>query len=290
MRPSLTTRAELPFEPPYDRRAALRLLAAHAVPGAEVVDLIAGSYRRLFPTPLGAVSATLQLLPDRVIVQADADPSATSALLPAVRALLDLDADPAAIAAKFADDDRIGPLVAARPGLRVMGHPSGWEAAVTTILGQQVSLAAARTFAGRLLARFGDDHPSGLTSFPSSEVVAGADPEQLRAAMGITTGRSATIQRTAEAFADGLVVAPDSDHGEARRRLLAIPGIGPWTVDYLAVRALGDRDAFPSGDLVLRRALGDVDTKTALAMSQPWRPLRAYALLQLWTSFAPSLA
>jgi 3-methyladenine DNA glycosylase/8-oxoguanine DNA glycosylase len=268
----------------------LRVLASHAVPGAEIVDLDAGSYRRLLPGPNGPTAITISFLRDAATVEIDADPGTAEALRPAVVHLLDAEADPAKIAAILGTDGRLGPLVAARPGLRVVGHPNGWEAAVTTVLGQQVSLAAARTFAGRLSARYGTPHSSGLRWFPTPQTIAAADPEELRAAVGITRTRGRTVQRTAEAFAAGLVLAPEVDHADARRSLLGIPGIGPWTIEYLAVRVLGDRDAFPSGDLVLRRALGDVGAKEAEALSQAWRPLRAYALLHLWTSAVPALA
>jgi len=288
--PLTSTRLELSFAPPYDSRSVLRVLASHAVPGAEIVDLEAGSYRRLMSGPRGPVAVTISFREDAATVEIDADLGTADALRPALVHLLDAEADPARIAAVLGTDERLSPLVAARPGLRVVGHPNGWEAAVSTVLGQQVSLAAARTFAGRLVSRYGSVHSSGLRCFPSPETVAAADPEELRAAMGITGTRGRTVQRTADAFAAGLILAPEVDHADARRRLLHIPGIGPWTVEYLAVRVLADRDAFPSGDLVLRRALGDVDAKEAEALSQPWRPLRAYALLHLWTSAVPALA
>lgn len=285
-----STRLELSFIPPYDSRSVLRVLVSHAVPEAEIIDLEEGSYRRLLPGPRGLVAVTIRFGRDAATVAIDADPETAQALRPSILHLLDAEADPAQIAAVLRTDGRLAPLVAARPGLRVVGHPVGWEAAVTTVLGQQVSLAAARTFAGRLVARYGAPHPSGLRAFPTPDTVAGADSEELRAAMGITGTRGRTLQHTAEAFAAGLVLAPEVDHADARRRLLAIPGIGPWTAEYLAVRVLGDRDAFPSGDLVLRRALGDVTAKEAEALSQSWRPLRAYALLHLWTSAVPALA
>ncbi len=290
MSASPTTELELGFLGPYDVRAALRLLEAHAIRGAEVVDVDSASYRRLFPADGGPVAVSVRFDSQRVTATVEADPQTAATLVPAIRHLFDLDMDPAALGLRFAGDPLIGPLVAARPGLRVIGHPNGWEAALTTVLGQQVSLAAARTFSRRLVAGFGAEHASGLRTFPAAPLVAELDHEELRAAIGITRSRASTLLHVARAFAGGLSISPASDPTEARRLLLAIPGVGPWTADYLAVRVLADRDAFPSGDLVLRKALGDVDTKTAEAMSQPWRPMRAYALLHLWTSVAPSLA
>ncbi|THG28632.1 DNA-3-methyladenine glycosylase family protein [Naasia lichenicola] len=289
MSSSASTELELRFLGPYDVRAALRLLEAHAIQGAEVVDVDSASYRRLFPSVGGPVAASMRFDSERMVATVEAGLETARTLVPAIRHLFDLDMDPAALGIRFAEDPRIGPLIAARPGLRVIGHPNGWEAALTTVLGQQVSLAAARTFSGRLVARFGGEHGSGLRTFPPAALVAELDHEELRAAIGITRSRASTLLHVARAFADGLSISPASDPTVARRLLLAIPGVGPWTADYLAVRVLADRDAFPSGDLVLRKALGNVDAKTAEALSEPWRPVRAYALLHLWTSVAPSL-
>ena len=194
----------------------------------------------------------------------------------------------------------LAPLVAARPGLRVVGSTDGWETAVTTVLGQQVSVAAARTFAGRLVALLGppadpslagtDDgagDPDGRPrTFPSPQAVAAVDPARLASAIGLTGARARTVRALAEAAADGLALGPDADPATVRAELLALPGIGPWTVDYLALRALGDRDACPSSDLVLRRALGGITAREVEAVSQRWRPWRAYAVTHLWTEAA----
>ena len=281
----------LPFEPPYDSEVALAVLSAHTIPGSESTDLSAGTHTRLIPTPSGPVAVTIRFAVDRVLVRtaADADPAA---IAPVVRRWLDLDADLGEVRRALGADPLLGPLVAARPGLRVIGHPNGFAAAMTTVLGQQVSLAAARTFAGRLVAAYGIPGPAGLTVFPTPECVAAATPDELRQAVRIPASRARTLLALAEACADGLVIAPDGDHSDIRRRLLAVPGIGPWTADYLAVRVLGDRDAYPAGDLVLRRALGGVSEKVATAMAAAWSPYRAYALFQLWTQavYGTSLA
>jgi 3-methyladenine DNA glycosylase/8-oxoguanine DNA glycosylase len=206
-----------------------------------------------------------------------------------VRDWLDLDADLDDVERGFADDPVLGPLVAARPGIRVTGNPDGFETAVMTVLGQQVSLAAARTFTGRLVAAYGEPIAgTGLTRFPRADRLAAADVDELRAAVGVTNSRARTIHALAEVVADGLVIAPDVDHADARRRLLAVPGIGPWTVEYLAVRALGDRDAWPAGDLVLRRVMGGLTTKQAEAAGAVWSPWRAYALFHLWAAVLPT--
>jgi AraC family transcriptional regulator, regulatory protein of adaptative response / DNA-3-methyladenine glycosylase II len=198
------------------------------------------------------------------------------------RQLLDLDADACAINAVLAADGLLAPLVAARPGLRVPGAYDGFELAVRAVLGQQVSVPAARTLAGRLASRFGTriEVPGGLPSvlFPGPAALAGADLSGL----GLTTTRQATLRALAAAVAAGDVAL---DHGadpeETAARLAGLPGIGPWTISYILMRAVGDPDAFPASDLGLRRALGHLGGSTARA--DRWRPWRAYAAVHLWT-------
>nr|WP_226921308.1 AlkA N-terminal domain-containing protein [Georgenia subflava] len=280
-------RVWLDLVPPFAVDAALAALAAHAVPGVEVVDVDAGRSTRTVPGGHGPAVVSVRLGEDRVDAHLDlAHPDDEPAVVALVRRWLDLDHDPAAVADVLGDDPVLGPLVAARPGLRVLGHVDGFEAAVSTVLGQQVSLAAARTFTARLVAAFGTPAPGGLTAFPRPETLAAVDPDQLRVAVRVTGARARTVHALAVACADGLTIEPDMDPAETRHRLLALPGIGPWTADYLALRVLGDRDAFPAGDLVLRRALGGVGAAAARATAERWRPVRAYAVTHLWTAAA----
>jgi AraC family transcriptional regulator of adaptative response / DNA-3-methyladenine glycosylase II len=276
----------LPFTPPYQPLPALATLAAHAIPGSEITDIAARSHTRLFPDAGGPIAATVTFADDHVLVAAGTDAAGAAGLTPLIRRWLDLDADPESIYGALRRDPVIGPLVTVRPGLRVIGYPDGFEAAVTTVLGQQVSVAACRTFAGRLTAAYGVPGPAGLTVFPTPRRLAAATPDELQRAVGLTGSRARTLHGLAEACAAGLVIAPDTDHAEVRRRLLALHGIGPWSADYLAVRALGDRNAFVPGDLVLRKALGKITAKQAEAASAAWSPQRAYALFQLWTATA----
>lgn len=274
----------VPFVPPFAARPALRTLAAHAVPRAEVVDVEAGTHTRLVDVGGRSVPVTTHLTDESVrVAVADPDPAAVATAVAAVRRWLDLDHDPAAVAAALGHDPLLSPLVRRRPGLRVVGHPDGFEAAVVTVLGQQVSLAAARTFAGRLAAAFGEPGPGGLTRFPGPETLARPDPEVLRQATGVTGARARTLSALARACAEGLRLAPDGDDAVTRARLLALPGVGPWTVEYLAVRVLGDRDALPAGDLVLRRRLGARSSAEVTRIAEPWRPWRAYGVVHLWT-------
>jgi len=278
---------QLPVTGPFDGTALQAALAAHAVPGLEAVDTAAGTCTRLFDSPAGSVPGTVRIQPDGVQLALDTgEASVLSVITTAVRRWLDLDLDPSRVAAALGADPLVGPLVAARPGLRIPGYLDGFEGAVCTVLGQQVSLPAARTFAGRLVAAFGTAHPSGLRGFPAPARLAAAGPEAIQSAVRLTNARSRTVQALAEACADGLAISPDGDHSLIRRRLLGLPGIGPWTAEYLAMRALHDRDAFPEGDLVLQRALGAGSVKEVRAHGSSWTPLRAYAVFHLWTAHA----
>lgn len=280
------TALDLDFVEPFDAGSTLRILAAHAIPGLEEVDLATGTYTRLLRAPSGVVRTELSMTGDRISAKVDTEATQDLEFVKAkVQVLLDLDADPAVISAALGADPIVGPLVAARPGLRVIGYPDFYEALVLTVLGQQVSLAAARTFGGRLVAAFGTSGPSNLRIFPSAEVLATISVDELREAVGLTGARANTVLSVAEACADGLFVDAQ-DVADVRAKLLALKGIGPWTADYLTVRALGDRDGFAPGDLVLRRALGVKTEREAAAIAEVWSPYRAYALLHLWTEAA----
>lgn len=285
--------ALLPVDGPLDVRSLRRFLDAHVVAGLDVVDDAAGTTTRSLDGPHGPAVATISW-PDEA--RGPAGPFSLSvrlrlshgddrdAVVVLLRRWLDLDADSERIAADLGRDDRLGPLVAARPGLRIPGSVNGAETALFTVLGQQVSLAAARTFQGRLVATLSPVNALGFRSSPDPAAVADAHTEDLRAALGITRSRVAALQALARVLADGLELAPHVDQADARRRLLSVKGIGPWTADYVALRCLRDDDAFPSGDLILRRALGAKTPAEAIRLAEPWRPWRGYATLHLWTA------
>jgi 3-methyladenine DNA glycosylase/8-oxoguanine DNA glycosylase len=276
---------------PLDVRSLRRFLDAHVVAGLDAVDHAAGTTTRSLDGPHGPAVATIfwpneahaapSSLRVRLVLSHGDDRDAVVALL---RRWLDLDADSERIAAELGRDDRLGPLVAARPGLRIPGSVNGAETALFTVLGQQVSLAAARTFQGRLVAAVSPANAWGFRSSPDPAVIADAHTEDLRTTLGITRSRVAALQALARVLADGLELAPHVDQADARRRLLAVKGIGPWTADYVALRCLRDDDAFPSGDLILRRALGAKTPVEAIRLAEPWRPWRGYATLHLWTA------
>lgn len=280
----------LGYRPPLAVSPMLAALRAHAVPGLERAGTgDAAVHTRVVMGPGGPAVATVDLgAGDGVVglTLRPADPRDVAHLVLAIRRWLDLDADPIAVAAALGADPLLSPLVAARPGLRVLGVPDGFECAALAVLGQQVSLGAARTFAGRLVEAYGRPAAEGLSGFPHPGELAEADPARLREAIGVTGARAATLQALAAAVRDGLDLTPRADRRRMRARLLALPGVGPWTADVLALRALGDRDAFVPGDLVLRRALGVTRPADAEARAEAWRPWRAYALFHLWTARA----
>ncbi|WP_214408765.1 DNA-3-methyladenine glycosylase 2 family protein [Sphaerisporangium fuscum] len=297
-----TLNLRLAHRTPYDSGTLFRYLAARAIPGVEEAD--ATAYRRAVPGGLitlvpGDGHFTLSVTLD--------DTRHLARIVARCRRLLDLDADPDAIAAALGTT-ALRPLLALRPGLRVPGAFDGFELAVRAVVGQQVSVAGARTLLGRIAARAGmpakpcditttaahpepgatvspsgspnGDHPRLL--FPTAERLAEADLTGL----GLTGRRIATLKILAEKAATGeLDLDGGADPAETASRLLAIPGIGPWTTGYIVMRALHDPDAWPTGDLGLRRAMKALDiTEDDI---DRWRPWRAYAALHLWSSEHP---
>lgn len=284
----------LPFRPPLDGAALLSFLATRAVPGVEVVS--GGVYARTAEVygTAGVVEATVDETRGSLSLTLSGlgPASALEASRRAAR-LFDLDADPATISAHLAADPLLASLVARRPGLRVPGAWDPFETAVRTVLGQQVSVKAARTLAARLAARFGRPLPAetareGLTLlFPGASDLAEADV----ASVGLTSKRAETLRHLAREVALGRIdFGPAASLEEAEARLASVPGIGPWTARLVALRALGEPDAFPAGDLGLRKALAEGNDLPSLAAvearSRAWRPWRAYALIHLWTELA----
>jgi AraC family transcriptional regulator of adaptative response / DNA-3-methyladenine glycosylase II len=304
----------LEYRPPLDFEALLDFLGTRAVPGVEEVR--DGAYRRVLRLPHGngivalrpggATAETAAAVADVAIGDGDAvaagsrgrsidchlwlaDPRDQDAAIRACRDLLDLDADPSAIGAALGDDPLLGPLLRDDPGRRVPGHPDPHELAVRAVLGQQVSVAAARTLAGRLAAAHGeptaDPEGGGLShAFPTAAALAEVDPESL--AMPRSRARALLALTGALAHGD-LVLEPGTDPDGADAALQELPGIGPWTASYVRMRALGDRDVFLPTDLGVRHALewlGEPgDPRSAATAAERWRPWRSYALIHLWS-------
>ena len=275
----------LPYRAPIDLDALLRFLGARAVPGVE--DWSGGVYTRSLTLPHGPAVAALSAGPGYVRCELRlGDLRDLSAAVQRSRRLLDLDADPGAVAAALGADPLLGPMVAKAPGLRVPGHVDGAEMAVRAVLGQQVSVEAARKLAAKLTDAYGTalpvPHGPVTRLFPT--------PAALREAeVGMPAARLRALRGTAAALDDGTIeLHPGVDRAEAERRLLALPGIGPWTASYLALRALRDPDVFLPTDVGVRHALTrnglPADPASAAALAETWRPWRSYALLQLWHS------
>jgi AraC family transcriptional regulator of adaptative response / DNA-3-methyladenine glycosylase II len=225
--------------------------------------------------------------PDHVLCRVDlADVADLTTAISRCRRLLDLDADPEAVDRALGADPALAPLVRAAPGRRVPRTVDGAEFAVRAVLGQQVSTAAARTTTATLVAACGEvvhDPIGGLTRlFPTPDRLAGARP-------GLTRTRRRTFASLVDALSSGrLDLGPGADRAAAREVRASLPGIGPWTVEMVAMRALGDPDAFPESDLGVRRGAGSLGlSPTAGALwkrSIPWRPWRAYAVQHLWAA------
>jgi DNA-3-methyladenine glycosylase II len=307
---------ELPFRAPYDWPRVLRFFSGRATPGVEAVE--DGAWLRAidFNGASGTLAVRRHARKHCLVVQIDGPVSAHAAALAApLTRMFDVQADPAAIAAHLRTDPWLAPLVAAVPGLRVPGAWSGFELVVRAIVGQQVSVKAATTIIGRLVERVGvpiEGHSHARTAwrFPTPAALAAAD----LAGIGMPGKRVAALQGFALAVASGAVViernhaAPPSrgkrqgrqidaatsatdDLDAMRAALLALPGIGPWTVEYVAMRAWRDANAWPATDLVLMQAIAARDPALVRATQQrtrtdAWTPWRAYAAMHLWNEIA----
>ncbi|MFN8145865.1 MAG: Ada metal-binding domain-containing protein [Candidatus Nanopelagicales bacterium] len=273
---------------PYDAEAVGEFLSARAIGGLEehVVDPRGWTHRRV--VALGARTAVVdvRVVDDHVVVRADADVRATSLLVSRVRRWLDLDAEPAMVGAALASDPALAPLVAARPGLRVPTTVDPWETVVRAIVGQQVSVAGARTILGRIVTAYGA--PAGeLVAFPTAAELAAADPGDV-AALGMPGARARTVVAVAAAVADGSLDLLAGDPADVGAALEALPGVGPWTSAYVRLRALGDPDVLPATDLGIRhgaRVVGLPEHPRALdEHARAWSPWRSYAAQHLWTA------
>lgn len=284
----------LPYRTPMDGESLIAFLRQRSVPGVE--EVVDGAYRRSLRLPHGAGTVELQPIDGHIRARfwlEDLRDLATA--VQRSRRLLDLDSDPHAVVEALGRDAVLGPLVRASPGRRVAGHVDAGELAVRAVLGQQISLAGAATLAARLVAEHGTalERPLGAVThlFPSPQTLAGVDPATL--AMPATR-RRAVLALTAALAANELVLDGGADRDEARKKLLALPGIGPWTAAYVSMRALRDPDSFLPTDLGVRHALQQLGHGAARAdverLAERWRPYRAYAVQHLWAKLTDSRA
>ena len=283
-----TVSLRLPVRVPFAYEGVFGHLAASVVPGCEEVR--DGSFRRTLRLPFGNGIASLTPAPDHVrcLLVLDDFRDLTTAIS-RCRRLLDLDADPQAVIDVLESNAVLAPVVAKAPGQRIPRTVDEAELAVRTVLGQQVSMKAARTHAGRLVTAYGQpvqDANGALThTFPSIEQLGDIDPAHL----AVPRSRRRTLIALIAGLADGSVVLnAGCDWDAARRQLLALPGIGPWTAEVIAMRGLGDPDAFPVSDLGLCLAAEQLglpgDQRALDARSRQWRPWRSYATQHLWTT------
>jgi AraC family transcriptional regulator, regulatory protein of adaptative response / DNA-3-methyladenine glycosylase II len=263
----------LPYREPMDVRSILDFFGAHAVEGLESYDGI--TYTRVLSAPGGpalvAVSAGDGALTCRIRLHDGGDLGAVTAR---VRRLFDLDADPVAVDAALGTDPALAPLVRKHPGLRSPGAADGFETAVCTVVGQQISVTGARTVLGRIVAEHGAPVFDGWRMFPSPAVLAEVDP----ATLPMPRSRGRTIVALAAA---GLPLDGGADRDDLHARLLALPGIGPWTADYLRMRSGGDPDVLLASDLAVRHAADDLGLDLSDGRPQ-WAPWRSYATHHLW--------
>ncbi|TME77935.1 MAG: helix-turn-helix domain-containing protein, partial [Chloroflexi bacterium] len=280
----------LPYRPPLDWQALAGWLRTRALPG--VAEVNGRVYRRTLRLPRGAGVVALEPVDTHIqcTLRLESMADLTSAVRQC-RRLLDLDADPLSVVEVLSKDRRLSSIVKKRPGLRAPGAVDGTELAIQAVLGQQVSLAAARTLASRLVTAHGDvikiADPTLTHLFPHAASIADADLARL----GVPATRRATLRAVARAVAGGtLALDPGADRTETYHQLLQLPGIGEWTAGYIVMRALGDPDTFLPSDLGIKKAVARLGIgSNARAISDhaaAWRPWRSYATHQLWATLS----
>ncbi len=281
----------LAYRPPFDWKGLLRFFAHRAAEGAEFVDnqtygrtLAIGKHRGwLTVAPIEGKTALRVTLSDSLS-------PALPRILGQLRRMFDLDARPDQIAQQLSADSYLAPLVTRFPGARLPGAMNGFEVAARAIIGQRISVAAATTIAGRFTNTFGQPIKTPFAALtclaPTAERMADADPSEI-ASLGLTQVRAHSLIALAKFWSDrNFDIHGPANPQAAIEELQTLPGIGPWTASYIAMRALQWPDAFPAGDLVLCKSAGNITPKQLEAMSQPWRPWRAYAAILLWNNAA----
>ena len=272
-------RVVMPYRPPYDWAAMVRFLGARATPGVERVD--ERGYQRSISIGgyFGSIAVSQMTGADALTVDvAITNPALVPPIVERVARMFDVDHDPVAVTTCLSREPLLKRMCMSHPGIRVPGGWDPFELAVRAILGQQISVTAATTMAGRVAARWGEAvealHEVDRL-FPSPSILADAPLEEA----GIIRTRANTIRSLAQRVTAGQL---DFESAMVLDALMDVPGIGPWTAQYIAMRALRQVDAFPSGDLVLRRVAGNLTARALDARSARWRPWRAYAVMLLW--------
>ena len=282
----------LAYTPPLDWPALAGFLASRGAAGVEQWD--GEHYARNLEVDGCRGWVRVSAMADKPALQVRCSPGLAPVQAPLkqhLRRLFDLDAQPQAIRAQLGRDPLLGELIRRRPGVRVPGALDGFELALRAVLGQQISVRAATTVFARFAQRFGErldeDGAAGAGCLaPTATAVAAASHAEL-IALGLTGRRAATVQALAHAVAvDGLRLEAGVDLARTREQLIALPGIGPWTASYVAMRALRDADALPEADLGLMKGVAATRPRELLQRAEAWRPWRAYAAMLLWTALS----
>jgi AraC family transcriptional regulator of adaptative response / DNA-3-methyladenine glycosylase II len=282
---SIELQLRLHYQKPFLWEPLKRALLAHMIPGLENINTEHETLERMVRTEHGHAKLTLSLKKPidtidaavNVIAMEDIDE-----VISVIKRIFDLDCNPAAISEKFIDDPLLGSLVKARPGLRICGMFDPFELLINTIIGQQISIAAARTLSTRLVHAYGQ-RIDNLYVFPTPKTIIEADPLEIYEKTKLNHKKIATIRAVSQLIVGGLDLSNIANHKATKEKLLSVKGIGPWTVEYLALRGFGDPDGFPADDLIVKRALGVGTSKAAEKMAEAWRPYRGYATMHIWT-------
>lgn len=284
----MVTTLLVPVDGAWDIADARVMLRYDAVPGTARFESTGGYTRVLSDDDGEPRPVTVHLAPTGVRVQAPGSWDGDR-LAQLIRWWFDLSAPLETIEDRLGADEHLGRLVRARPGLRITRCPGDFAAVLITVIGQNVSLAAMHRFAARLIAAHGSAAGRGLHAFPSPADLAVVPVDELRATVGVTGARARTLHGVAELFAAGFRLPRRGAEAAAPlEELRALPGIGPWTIEYLRLRATDDPDALPASDAVLRRAMGGLDAGAVEDRAAAWAPYRSYATARLWSTQAPT--
>ena len=271
---------------PLDTAAIFSTLASHEIAGLTETRPDRLTHRRVLEFEGRPVILTVWFDGSGVTIEGETGDGPWPGVEPLVRHWFDLDTDIEAVDRHLGVHPQFKDQVRARPGIRVTRYPELAESAILTVLGQQISLAAARTFAGRLVAAYGEE-VDGLFAFPDPARIAEEPVERLRSTIGLTGARARTISGVATLFADRRPAAGSGSDSGLLEGLNEIPGIGPWTISCVALRGLDSADELPASDAVLRRALGKASLAETLEIAEAWRPFRSYATVRLWAESVP---
>jgi 3-methyladenine DNA glycosylase/8-oxoguanine DNA glycosylase len=285
----LSVAVRLDSNGPLDVATILSTLVSHEVPGLTETSLSEKTHRRIIELDDGPLELGLSFDSSGVTIDPSGTVDEAEGLERLVRHWFDLDAEIGEINRHLGAHPRFAEQVENRPGIRVTRHPGVYESSILVVLGQQISLASACTFAGRMVTAYGES-TGRLRRFPLPERLAEEPVDRLRETLRVTGARARTLNQVAELFAGRPPAFVRAGEPDLTDRLAAIPGIGPWTTSCVSIRGLGAVDEFPASDAVVRRALNGVPAAAAIEQARSWSPWRSYATARLWAEFAGAAA